>query len=130
MQVTNILEYLEDTVKEVPEKTAFSSEEGSLTFAELYGQSRSVGSYLCSLGYHKCPVVVFMKKTHKAIAAYLGVIYSGCFYVALDEEMPRHRIELIMQTVDAQIVICDEVTKDLISEYGFRGHVCIYEEIC
>ena len=81
MQITNILEYLEDTVKKVPEKTAFSGEKCSLSFIDVYTQSRSIGSVLAADGYYKQPVVVFMEKNPKAIAAFLGVIYSGCFYV-------------------------------------------------
>ena len=74
MQITNILEYLEHIVKEVPDKTAFASEEGSLSFRGLYERSRSVGSFLAGQGLAGKPVVVFMKKTEAAIAAYLGVI--------------------------------------------------------
>ena len=129
MQITNILEYLEHIVKEVPDKTAFASEEGSLSFRGLYERSRSVGSFLAGQGLAGKPVVVFMKKTEAAIAAYLGVIYAGDFYVALDEEMPRHRIELIIQTIGAEAVICDSATLGLIREYGYEGNVYAYEEI-
>ena len=130
MQITNILQYLEETVTQVPDKEAFCGEEGSLTFRQTYEESRSVGSFLAGKGYYKKPVVVFMKKTPQAIAAYFGVIWAGCFYVALDEEMPRHRIELIISTVDAQAVICDETTSPMIREYGFTGDVYLYDEIC
>ncbi len=129
MQVTNILEYLEHIVTEVPEKTAFASQESSLSFQQLYDESRSVGSFLAEQGIFHKPVVVFMQKTPQAISAYLGVIYAGGFYVALDEEMPRHRIELIIQTIGAEAVICDAVTRDLIKDYGYEGSVYDHEEI-
>ena len=70
-----------------------------------------------------------MEKDPRAVAAYLGVIYAGCFYVALDEEMPKYRIELIIDTVKAEAVICDEVTEPLIREYGFAGNVYMYDKI-
>ena len=129
MQITNILEYLEDTVRKIPEKTAFSCEEHSLTFTQLYNESRSVGSFLADKGFYGKPVVVFMKKTPRAVSAFLGVIYAGCFYVALDEEMPRHRIELIIGTINAEAVICDDATSELIKEYGYGGDVYLYNDI-
>lgn len=129
MQYTNILEYLEETVTEVPDKIAFACEDHDLTFKQLYDESRSVGTYLAKEGFYKKPVVVFMQKTPRAIAAFLGVIYAGCFYVALDEEMPKHRIELIIGTVNAGAVICDAATADMIREYGYDGKVYSYSEI-
>ena len=129
MQTTNILEYLEETVKRLPEKTAFSCDEYEMNFRQVYDEARSVGSFLAKKGFYKEPVVVFMQKAPKAIAAFLGVIYSGCFYVALDEEMPQFRIELIINTLKAKSMICDSVTKGLMENYGFDGDIFMYDEI-
>ena len=95
---TNILEYLEQTVRRLPDKMAFSSEDGSMTFLEVYDGACAIGSRLLRDGHYKKPVVVFMKKSPETITAFLGVLYSGCFYVPLDDEMPRYRIELIRDT--------------------------------
>ena len=77
MQQTNVLEYLEHTVKRLPDKVAYSNESEGLTFAEVYHDSRAIGSYLNSKGYYGEPVVVFMKKHPKAIAAFYGCVYGG-----------------------------------------------------
>ena len=73
-------------------------------------RARRIGSFLHQAGFYKKPVVVFMKKHPKTIVAFLGTIYSGCFYVPLDEEMPRHRIDLIFQTLQPGAIICDDTT--------------------
>ena len=83
----NILEYLEQTVQRVPEKAAICGEGTTLTFLDLYTQARSIGTRMILDRYYKQPVVVFMKKSPATIAAFLGVIYSGCFYVPLDADM-------------------------------------------
>lgn len=127
--ITNILQYLEDTKEKFPEKTAFLGEGSSLTFEELYDAAGSIGCALYENGAYKKPVVVFMKKTPEAIAAFLGVIYAGAFYVVLDKEMPRHRIELILKTLDAEHMVCDEETAPLASEYGYNGRIYDYAEI-
>ena len=89
----NILEYLEDTVQKYPQKTAFANDKMGMTFQEVYQVSRSIGSCLCERGYEREPVVIYMQKHPHMIAAFWGVVYSGCFYVPIDEEMPKFRIE-------------------------------------
>ncbi len=126
---TNILEYLEHTVLDSADKCAFSGENGSLTFGELYAQSRSVGSFLAKEGYYKNPIVVFMKKQPKTLAAFLGVIYSGCFYVPLDDEMPKHRIELILSNLNPSACICDESTVSQAQEFSNTGKIICYDDI-
>ena len=124
---TNLLEYLEQTVRRVPDKTAFFSEDATLTFRQTYDQARAIGSFLHREGFYKQPVVVFMKKSPRTIAAFLGALYGGCFYVPLDEEMPRHRIELIFRQLDPGAVICDEATEPAARELEGSGRVFRYE---
>ncbi len=123
---TNILEYLEQTAARVPDKTALEGKEGSLTFGELFHRARRVGSCLLGHGVTKAPVVVLMPKKPETIAAFLGAIYAGCYYVPLDTEMPRHRIDLILQKLDPGILICDESTEALARELDFLGPVIPY----
>lgn len=125
----NILEYLEKTVHRVPDKIAFSSGEDALTFREVYEQARAIGTRLSRDGYYKQPVVVFMKKQPKTITAFLGVIYSGCFYVPLDADMPRDRIELILRNLKPAACICDGTTLPAAGELSGIGRIYSYDEI-
>lgn len=127
---TNVLEYLEGTAARVPDKLAFANEEVGLTFAQVYEQARSIGSFLHAQGFYKQPVVVFMKKHPKTVVAFQGTIYAGNYYVPLDEEMPRHRIELIFKTLDPGAIICDETTQAMVKEFDYSGKVYLYDEIC
>lgn len=64
------------------------------------------------------------------IAAFWGVVYSGCFYVPIDEEMPAFRISLIFQNLKPRVVICDETTVEHVKEFkDFSGEVLLYDEI-
>lgn len=124
---TNILEYLEATVPRLPDKEALISPDGSLTFRQLHDRSRAIGSFLHEKGLYGEPVVVFMRKHPNVIAAFYGVIYAGCYYVPLDEEMPRHRIELILGTLKPKMILCDETTEPLVGEFDYRGEICRYD---
>ena len=126
---TNVLEYLEKTVVRLPEKVAFANEVEGLTFKQVYDQARAVGSFLHSKNFYNKPVVVFMKKHPNTITAFFGVIYSGNYYVPLDEEMPRHRIELIFETLKPQAIICDEDTREIVNTFNFDGEAYLYSDI-
>lgn len=125
----NVLSYLDETVKRVPDKTAFANEKEEYTFREVYEQSRSIGTFLHSEGCLRQPVVVFMEKHPRTIIAFLGVIAGGCYYVPIDEEMPRSRIELILENCKAEWLICDEHTKETAKELQFPGKICLYDDI-
>ena len=115
----NVLEYLEKTLEQMPDpnKIAFTGVDGEkLSFKDLSTQSRACGSYIASLDIKKQPIVVFMKKSPTMIAAFLGVIYSGNYYIPLDAEMPAFRIRLILEAVDPRVILCDDVTSGLIKE--------------
>ena len=125
----NVLEYLEQTVVRVPDKTAYSDGTDSLSFREVYDGARAIGSFLLREGHARKPVVVFMKKHPNAIMAFYGVLYSGCYYVPLDEEMPQYRIQLIFDTLAPEVVICDAETIGLAEKYGLCGRHYLFEEM-
>jgi D-alanine--poly(phosphoribitol) ligase subunit 1 len=125
----NVLEYLEHTVKRVPDKVAYANDKMGITFQEVYDQGRAIGTFLSKQGIYKQPVVVFMKKHPKAIVAFFGVIYGGDFYVPIDEEMPRFRIELILKNLMPKAIICDEATKKVMETFEYDGEIYLYDEI-
>lgn len=126
----HVLDYLDHIVTQKPEKTAFSNGEDALTFAQVYEQSRAVGTFLHNQGVYYKPVVVFMNKHPREIAAFFGVIAAGDFYVPIDEEMPASRIQLILENVQAEVLICDALTRKIAENFDFGGKVVLYDEIC
>lgn len=126
---TNVLAYLEETVQRVPEKLAFADDTTELSFSDVYRQSRAIGSFLHQSGIYKKPVVVFMKRQPKSIAAFLGIIYAGCYYVVLDEEMPKSRMSLILDRLDKGAMICDAETQARATALYDADAVFLYDEI-
>lgn len=113
----------------VPNKVAFSDEREYLTFAQLQAQAQTVGTALMRDGFYGEPIVVFMQKQAKTIAAFLGALYSGCFYVPMDDEMPRYRIELILQSLHPAACICDETTLPMAQALSGIGRIYCYDKI-
>ena len=125
---TNILEYLEKTVKEVPDKTAYTDGKHGLTFAEVFRYSRAIGSYLSREGFYRELVVIYMKKSPEAVAAFYGAVYGRCFYVPFDEEMPEYRVSLILETLKPRLMICDAYTEKKLIKIGFSGRTLRFED--
>lgn len=109
----NLLEYLEKTVVSAPERIAFSSDAESLTFQQVYDEARAIGSGLLRAGFHRRPVAVYMQRSPQTIVAFLGALYAGCYYVPVDEAMPKARIGLITEQLGAFACLCDAHTLPL-----------------
>ncbi len=132
--LTNILQYLEKTVTEVPEKLAFSTGTEGLTFAELHTHARHIGAHLLAGGHRGEPIAVLMDKHPHAIAAFFGILYAGGFYAALDADMPPARMGLILETLKPRLLIFDEknrrIAEKLIAEGHFSGEALAWSEVC
>ena len=127
--INNVLNYLDEIVTKVPQKTAFANENEGFTFRQVYDQSRAVGTWLHKQQVYRKPVIVFMNKHPKTIIAFFGVITAGCYYVPIDEEMPESRINLILENCKTEIIICDSVTAEKAKTFQFDGTICLYDEI-
>ncbi len=113
MYRTNILEYLESSAENYPDKIAFSDGVQGISFSSLCDKAKRVGSYLAGRGYYRECVAIFMKKSPDAIAAMLGVIYAGCYYVIIGAEMGRERVNEILGKLRPRAVIHDRETSDV-----------------
>lgn len=127
---THVLDYLREIVKTVPDKMAYSNGKESLTFREVYGQSRAIGTFLSDSGIYREPVAIFMNKHPKMAAAFFGVIWGGNYYVPVDVEMPESRIHLILENIRAKVMICDAGTVEVAERMAFDGKIVLYDEIC
>ncbi len=84
-----------------------------MTFRQLYDEVCAIGSALIREGYFRQPVMVLMEKRAQTIAAFLGVVAAGCFYVPVDVRCPRQRVAMLMEQIHPAACICDEATISL-----------------
>lgn len=105
---TSILEYLEKSAENFPDKISYADENISYTFGELHEFSRNVGTYIANRLNQRGPVVVYMEKSPIDIIAFMGILYSGGYYVPVDVTMPAERIALINNNLSPIAVITDK----------------------
>lgn len=119
--MTNILEYLEKTVSWLPQKRAFWDAGEEMTFGQLYKHARAVGYHLYRRGIRREPVAVFMGRRPSAVAAMLGALYAGCYFIPLDTEMTACRIGAILKKVRPRVILCDEKSYPVLENTPFAG---------
>ena len=124
----NILEYLERTEKKFGDKIAIADDADALTFSALTDQAKRIGTRVGRLGMKNEPVAVLMDKTPKCAAAFLGVVYSGNFYVVIDSFMPVDRINKIFETLQPKGLITDSKYEEKAKELVFSGETILMEE--
>lgn len=103
--IKNIVDYLEITEKHYGEKIAYADEENAVTFSGLKNAALIIASALLDCVDFCMPVLVYMNKSIETIEAFLGVSYTGGFYVPIDIQMPYDRVKLIIDTLSAKVVI-------------------------
>ena len=104
----NVLELLEDTARKRPDKVAVSDPGSSLTFSELLGAARGIGTWLASAGVSPREAVpLYLEKSPLALAAMLGAAYAGAFYSVIDVRQPEGRVRGICDTLQAGVVLTD-----------------------
>lgn len=102
----NVLEYLEGSAARVPDKVAFSDERETFTFARLAACARGLGSALAALSpRHNAPVCVLVERSAATLAAFMGALYAGDFYVPIDSQMPLSRMERILETLSPAALV-------------------------
>lgn len=125
---TNVLEYLETTVNLYGDKVAFADEQREMSFRELQVEAQKVGTVLADLGIIHKPVMIVMEKAAINIAAFMGVVYSGNFYSPIDVEMPQERMQMIVNTLKPEAIICDYTSLEKLSQLEYGKEVVVYEE--
>lgn len=128
--ITNVTEWLDRTEKNFSDKMAISDEFEQLSFKIFRNKALAIARTIIqnSIGVNK-PVVVYLEKSAKVIAAFMGVAYSGNFYSPIDVDMPEVRVNKILSVLQPEIVITTKELKKQFEQYDFHGDYILFEEI-
>lgn len=127
--MNNVLEYLEESCKRSPNKTAAMDERISCTYRQLTEEAKCIGTMLLGKTDMRKPIVVFMDKGVTALKTFMGILYAGCFYTLLDPSFPADRIGLILKTLKNDIVITEPDKAAKLTEAGFEGEILTVSDL-
>lgn len=128
-----VLEWLEVSAEKYPDKTALvdhiDGKENKLTYKEYYEKSIGIAQNIVQLadGMHN-PVVVYLEKSIKVLAAFMGIAFSGNFYSPIDTEMPDLRVNKILDTLNPKLVITSTDLKANFERFHYKGSYLLYDE--
>lgn len=99
---STIFEWIEHSAKEAGNKIALCDYYGNtMTFQEVLDKSQAVGTYLHQkYGCFGKPFIVCVRRNVKSLIMFLGVIWSGNYYVALDETLEETNLKQMISTVN------------------------------
>ncbi len=124
----NILEYLENTTRKMPNKIAVVDEHNKITYMELTESAQEIGtSLLRTFGIRNKPVPVLMEKGIPALQVFFGIVYSGGFYVLLNPDLPQPRLKQITDTLSPDLIITDSTHVALAGQLS--DTVVCYQEL-
>lgn len=103
--IKSVLDYLERTADVFADKPAYIDETRCITFGELRQDALKIASGMVRDADIGIPVVVYMEKSVECIEGFLGALYTGAFYVPIDTAMPYARVKLILDTLNAKVVL-------------------------
>ncbi|MBD5549668.1 MAG: amino acid adenylation domain-containing protein [Lachnospiraceae bacterium] len=125
----NVLEWLEHTSKKMPDKMALWDEEEQLTYKEYHDKSIGIADAIIKTGYGtKKPIAVYIEKSAKVLASFMGVAYSGNFYSPIDTEMPEARVNKILEVLRPGLVITTRKLAEEFKSFDYHGKFLFYEE--
>lgn len=127
--IYNVLEYLENSASLYPDKKAVADNKSSYTYTELMEKAKNAGSFLSTITETKKPVCVYMDKSCETLAVFLGIVYAGCFYVNIEPSHPAERINSIIGTLEAKILIVDDKSAKKAEKLGFEGTILNINEL-
>lgn len=128
--ILNVLEYLEGSAIAHPHKTCFADEGESTTFREVRDNARAIASSLLEVtgGARNMPVAVSIDRSIAPLTAFLGVVYSGNFYVPVDFQLPRSRLENMFNTLQPKVVLTSKKDREILTGLNLNAKVITFEE--
>ena len=109
MQI-NVLEYLEQSSYKYPEKIALKDETQEVTFSQFEQRAKIFGCRIIDIlsDSVRTPVIVLVDRTCSSLISFMSVLYSGNYYVPVDNQTPPQRLQSIINTLNPKLIICEE----------------------
>ena len=126
--MNNILELFDQTALRYPHKKAVAYKDEAYTFSQLRSFARQIGSVLSSSGLTNKPIGVIADRSIQTIAFFVGILYSGNYYVPIDPEMPNHKKQHILNDASLSIILGSTENRQILSELKYHGEYFSFAE--
>ncbi len=105
----NLLERIDHWAAVSPKAIAHVSDGRTLTYGELRRRSDALAAHLAErVGADRAPIAALGHREPEMLIAFLGAVKSGRPYVPLDTALPQQRIDKILATSRASLMLTPE----------------------
>lgn len=120
-----------NTVKNNPEKVAIYDGDVSVTFSQLAERELKLASSVNTTngGKIRTPVGVFLPKCVDSIAADIGIIHTGNFYMNLDVKYPEERLRNIFKIIQPSCIITSSKYKSIMESVDSSMPLIVVDEL-
>ncbi len=125
----SVLEYLENSAEIYPDKIAVIDADTSYSYRELLEVSKSIGSALVGKAEIGKPVAVLADKGALTLGTFFGIVQAGGFYVLLNPELPKSRLEQIQSVLETKYWITSENYRELAEEFMPKDRILLMSEL-
>jgi amino acid adenylation domain-containing protein len=110
---TRIEQWFERRVRERPEAIAIHADSGDVTRAELARRVARLAARLAAHGLRPGQrVAVCLERSADMLAAILATLQAGCAYVPIDPQLPRQRIDFMLDDCAASSILTTAPLQD------------------
>ena len=110
---------IQETAKATPQALAVRYGCISLTYRELDDRSNRLANYLLSQGARQGSVVgVCLERSADFPIAALAILKAGCAYLPLETKSPARRLQTMLKTAQASVVLTNASMLDLLAGHG------------
>ncbi|HEX9017149.1 MAG TPA: D-alanine--poly(phosphoribitol) ligase subunit DltA [Chloroflexota bacterium] len=99
-----------------PDRLAFKSADGSLTYGELRARSDALSRYLASSLPAGAPVAIQGHKQPEMLVGFVGATKSGRPYIPIDSSTPPARVEQVVNAARAALLLTPETIRDALRD--------------
>lgn len=113
----NVLEMLECSALNVPDKIAFADVCGEITFKDLKDNAQKIATYFAKNSYmeytgQENTVLFYMEKSVKTVNVMFGAVYCNAMYCYVDTRQSADRVNHIVSLVKPDVIITDDDNAD------------------
>ena len=118
-----LVELFEEQVQKTPNNIAVIFENKNITYKELNEKANSLANYLRENGIKRNDLVgIMVKRSIEMIVAILGILKSGGAYIPIDSTYPKERIEYMLNSSNAKILLTQ---KQIENKIKYENKICI-----
>ncbi|MGV3610691.1 MAG: amino acid adenylation domain-containing protein [Fluviicola sp.] len=125
-----IVDLFEDQVRKTPDNIAITDGNVSMSYSELDAKVRKLAAYILENTFDETYVIVHQSRGLNLIISVMAILKAGKAYVPVEPYIPFARKQVVLNSVDWNLVLTDEENYASISMAEFEvGKIEIVREI-